>query len=132
MFLSFIYSLCFGLEHGHFGMILMVNNSYILVMSYLTSHNHVDIAMAYELAYSPHVMFILYMIQCFHVHTIFMKRNRFMLRWWFIMLSGMPKFFTCRSVGLETVGDLGGRYVAGEVPGYIGAGECISCPTVEG
>jgi hypothetical protein len=113
MCLSYIYSLCFGLEHSHFDMILMVNNSYILVMLYLTSHNHVDIAMAYELAYSPQVMFILYMIQCFHVHTIVMNRNRFTLRWWFIMLSGMPKFFTYRSVGSGTTGHLGGHYVCG-------------------
>jgi hypothetical protein len=113
MFLSYIYSLCFGLEHSHFDMILMVNNSYILVMLYLTSHNHVDIAMAYELAYSLHVMFILYMIQCFHVHNIVMNRNRFTLRWWFIMLSGMPMFFTYRSVGSGTAGHLGGHYVCG-------------------
>jgi hypothetical protein len=132
MFLSYIYSLCFGLEHSHFDKIFMVNNSYILVMLYLTSHNHVDIAMAYELEYSPHVMFKLYRIQCFHVHTLFMNRNRFMLRWWFIMLSGTSKFFTYRFIGLGTVGDLGGHMYMGEVPRYIGAGECISCPMVEG
>jgi hypothetical protein len=81
MFLSYTYGLCFGLEHSHFDMILMVHNSYILVILYLTSDNHVDIAMAYELAYSPHVMFMLYMILCFDVHIKFMDRNKFVLRW---------------------------------------------------
>jgi hypothetical protein len=36
MFLSYTCGLCFGLEHSHFDMILMVNNSYILVMLFLT------------------------------------------------------------------------------------------------
>jgi hypothetical protein len=49
------------------------------------------------------------------------------------MLLGTPKSFTCRSVGL---GRPGGILVvpmyAGEMLGYVGAGECISCPTVEG
>jgi hypothetical protein len=80
MSLSYEYSLCFELEHSHFGMILIVYNSYIMIMTYLTIYNHVDISMAYELAYSPHVMSMIDLILCFHVHIIFIDRNRFMLR----------------------------------------------------
>jgi hypothetical protein len=110
--LSYKYSLCLELEYSHFDMFLIYELVYspcIMIMSCLTSYNHVDIAMAYELAYSPHVMFMLYLIYRFHVHIISMDRNRFMMRWWFIMLSGTPKSFTCRSVGSGTAGDLGGH-----------------------
>jgi hypothetical protein len=48
------------------------------------------------------------------------------------MLSGTPKSFTCRSVGLGTGGIWVVPMYVGEVPRYIGAGECISCPMVEG
>ena len=47
------------------------------------------------------------------------------------MLSGMPKSFTCRSVGSRTRGIWVVTMYVGEVPGYIAVGECISCPTVE-
>jgi hypothetical protein len=90
MSLSYEYSLCCELEYSH-----------------------VDIFVIYELEYSPYVMFISYLAQCFIVHTMFMNRFKLMLRWWFIMLSGMPKSFTYRSVGLGTRGDLGGSYVCG-------------------
>jgi hypothetical protein len=69
--------------------------------------------MIYELEYSPYVMFISYLAQCFIIHTMFMNRFRLMLRWWFIMLLGTPKSFTYRSVGSGTQGDLGGLYVCG-------------------
>jgi hypothetical protein len=48
------------------------------------------------------------------------------------MLSGTPKSLTCRSVGSGTRGTWIVIIYAGEVPRYIVAGECISCPTVEG
>jgi hypothetical protein len=86
---------------------------YLYSCCYELEYSHVDMILIYELAYSPYVMFIPYVAQCFHVHIMFMNRNSSMLRWWFIMLSGVPKSFTCRSVGSGTRGDLGGLYVCG-------------------
>jgi hypothetical protein len=63
---------------------------------------------------------------------MFMSRAIYVLRGWFIMLSGTPKSLTCRFVGSETWGELSGHYVCGVVLGHIMAGECILCPTVEG
>jgi hypothetical protein len=111
MFLTYTYGLCLGLEHSHFDMIMVVHNSYTLVMLHLTNDNHVNMIIAYELAYSSHVMFMLYMVQCLDVHIMFMNRNSLVLRWRFIMPSSTPKSFTCRSVGSRTAEDLGGRHI---------------------
>jgi hypothetical protein len=90
---------------------IAMSSSYEYSLCYELEYSHVDIFVIYELEYSPYVMFISYLAQCFIIHTMFMNRFRLMLRWWFIMLSGMPKFFTYRSVGSGTHGDLGGSYV---------------------
>jgi hypothetical protein len=108
MFLSHTYGLCLELEYSHFDIIMVVHISYALVMLYLTRDNHINMIIAYELAKSPHVMFMLHMMLCLDVHIMFMNRNRMVLGWWFIMPSGTPKSFTCRSIGSRTVGDLGG------------------------
>jgi hypothetical protein len=76
-------------------------------LCYELEYSHVDIFMIYELEYSPYVMFMSYLAECFIVHTMFMNRFRLMLRWWFIMLLGMPKSFTCRSVESGTEGGFG-------------------------
>jgi hypothetical protein len=90
-----------------------MSSSYEYSLCHELEYSHVNIIMIYELEYSPYVMFISYLTQCFIVHTMFMNRFRLMLRWWFIMLSGTPKFFTCQSIGSRTRGDLGGSYVCG-------------------
>jgi hypothetical protein len=90
---------------------IAMSSSYEYSLCYELEYSHVDIIVIYELEYNPYVMFISYLAQCFIVHTMFMNRFRIMLRWWFILLSGMPKSFTCRSVGSGTRGDLGGSYV---------------------
>jgi hypothetical protein len=48
------------------------------------------------------------------------------------MLSGTPKSLTYRSIGSGIRGTWVVIMYAGEVPGYIVAGDCISCPTVGG
>jgi hypothetical protein len=90
-----------------------MSSSYEYSLCYELEYNHVDIFVTYELEYSLYVMFISYLAQCFIIHTMFMNMFRLMLRWWFIMLSGTPKSFTCRSVGSGTREDLGGSYVCG-------------------
>jgi hypothetical protein len=44
---------------------------------------------------------------CLNNHVTYIIKIRAKLRWWFIVPLGMPKFFTYRSVGLGTRGDLG-------------------------
>jgi hypothetical protein len=109
-----------------------MSSSYEYSLCYELEYSHVDIIMIYELEYSPYVMFISYLAQCFIVHTMFTNRFRLMLRWLFIMLSGTPMSFTCGSIGLGTRGIWVVPMYVGEVPKYIGAGECFSCPTVDG
>jgi hypothetical protein len=46
-------------------------------------------------------------------HAMYMHKNRVMLRWWFIMPLGVPRSFTCRSIGLESWWDLGSFCVIG-------------------
>jgi hypothetical protein len=109
-----------------------MSSSYQYSCCYEIECSHVDILVIYELEYSPCIMIISHLTRCFIVHIMFMNRFRLMLWWWFIMLSGTSKPFPCRSVGSGTRGVWVVPMNAAEVPGYIGVGECISCPTVEG
>ena len=69
------------------------------------------IILTYELAYSLYVMILTCLTLCSTIHMTYMSRIRAKLRWRFIMPSGVPKFFTCRSVGSGTRGNLGSFYV---------------------
>jgi hypothetical protein len=69
------------------------------------------IIMIYKLAYSLCVMILTCSTLCLIIHMTYMSRIRAKLRWRFIVPSGVPKFFTCRSVGSETQGNLGSFYV---------------------
>jgi hypothetical protein len=61
----------------------------------------------YELAYSFYDMSLAYIALCLTIHITYMIRIRAKLRCWFIVPLGVPKSFTCRSIGLESQGDLG-------------------------
>ena len=97
--------------------ILGMNNtmsSSIVMLSYLQYSNAYEldysshvIIMIYELAYSLCVMILTCRTLCLIIHITYMSRIRVKLRWQFIMLSDVPKFFTCRSVGSGTRGNLG-------------------------
>jgi hypothetical protein len=65
------------------------------------------IIMIYKLAYSLCVMILTCSTLCLIIHMTYMSRIRAKLRWRFIVPSGVPKFFTCRSVGSGTQGNLG-------------------------
>jgi hypothetical protein len=89
-----------------------IKNSTMVMLSYLQYSN------AYELDYGSHVIIMIYelayicMLWAWHVelyaiiHITYMSRIRAKLRWRFIVPSGVPKFFTCRSVGSGTWGNL--------------------------
>ena len=85
--------------------ILQYSNAYELDYSF-----HVKI-MIYELAYSLYAMILTCITLCLIIHMTYMSRIRAKLRWQFIVPSGVPKFFTCRSIGSRTRGNLGSFYV---------------------
>jgi hypothetical protein len=69
------------------------------------------ITMIYKLVYSLDVMILTCSSLLFNIHIIYMSRIIAKLRWRFIMPSGVPKSFTCRSVGLGTQGGLSSFYI---------------------
>jgi hypothetical protein len=56
-------------------------------------------------------MRVAYLTLCLNNHITYIIEIKAKLRWRFIMSSGVPKFFTCRSVGSRTRGDLGSFYI---------------------
>jgi hypothetical protein len=46
-------------------------------------------------------------------YYIYMIRIRVKLRWWFVVPLGLPMSYACRSVGLESKGDVGSFLVHG-------------------
>ena len=122
--------------------ILGMNNtmsSSIVMLSYLQYNNAYEleysshvIIMIYELAYSLCVMILTCRILCLSIHITYMSRMRVKLRWQFIMLSDVPKFFTYRFVGSGTRGIWVVSIYASMVLGYGETGEYISYSSVEG
>ena len=99
------------------GMNKMNHFSKVLFSTYQYSHTYeleyssYVMIMAYELAYSSYVMNLTCRTLSLIIHASYMSKIRAMLRWWFIVPSGVPKSFTCRSVGSESRGDLGSFFV---------------------
>jgi hypothetical protein len=56
-------------------------------------------------------MRVAHLTLCLTNHITCITGIRIKLRWWFIVSSGVPKFFTCRSVGSGTRGNLGSFYI---------------------
>ena len=101
------------------GMSKMNHFSKVLFSYYQYSHTyeleysfHVMI-LTYELAYSFYVTNLTCRTLSLIIHITFMIRNRAKLRWWFIVPLGVPISYACRSVGLESQGDVGSFCVIG-------------------
>ena len=79
----------------------------------------------YELVYSLYVMRVAYMTLCLTIHITYIIRIRAKLRWWFIMVLGVPKFFTYQSIvsGNREIWVVS-VYIS-VVLGYGETGECI-------
>jgi hypothetical protein len=82
-------------------------SSYIYSHTYELEYSCYVIILISELVYSLCVMRITYTTLCLTIHITYIIRIRTKLRWRLIVPSGVPKFFTCRSVGSGTKGDLG-------------------------
>ena len=97
--------------------ILRMNNtisSSIVMLSYLQYSNAYEldysscvIIMISELIYSLCVMILTCRTLCLIIYITYMSRIRAKLRWRFIVPLGVPKFFTFRSIGSGTRGNLG-------------------------
>ena len=84
---------------------------YIYSHTYELEYSYCVIILIYELFYSLCVVRVAHLTFCLNTHTTYIIRIRAKLRWWFIVPSGVPKSFTCRSIGLGTQGDLGSFYI---------------------
>ena len=78
------------------------------------------IIMTYELAYSFYAMILTWATLCLTIHTTCMSRGRAMLRWRFIIPSGLPMSYACWSIGSESQGMWVVSLYTGVVPGYTG------------
>jgi hypothetical protein len=75
--------------------------------TYELEYSYYVMILIYELAYSLCVMKVAYLTLCLTTHITYIIGIRAKSRWWFIVLSGVPKSFTYRFVGSGTQGDLG-------------------------
>ena len=81
--------------------------------------------LTYELGYSLYVMRITYMTLGLTIHITYIIGIRAKLRRQFIVPLGVPKSFTCRSIGSESWGVWVVSMYMGVVLRYEEIGECI-------
>ena len=85
-----------------------MSSSKVMISYYIYSHaceleySCYVIILIYELVYSLYVLKVAHMTLYLNTHIAYIIRIRAKLRWRFIIPLGVPKFFTCRSVGLGT------------------------------
>ena len=79
---------------------------YIYCHTYELEFSCCVMILIYELVYSLYVMKVAHLTLCLTTHITYIIKIRAKLRWWFIVSLGVPKSFTCRSVGSKTQGDL--------------------------
>jgi hypothetical protein len=125
-----LYSFAIELEYSFHVIILTYELAYSLCVMILTYSY--DMILAYELDYSFYARVSSYKTLCLNIHTICLLGFRAKYKWRFIMPLGMPKFFTCRSVGSGTAGDLGGHYIHRRGARVYRGGDCISLSTIKG
>ena len=81
-----------------------MNNTKLFLM-FLLSYDQYSSVLVLE--FMIFAMFIVFDPKCFIVHMMFMFRSRTMLMIMVRRAISPPKFFTCRSVGSESRGNLG-------------------------
>ena len=105
-------------KEKNLGMNTMRISSNILLSFYYSSAYELDysshvIMLTYELAYSLCVMILTCATLCLTIHMTCMSRSRARLRWWFVVPSGLPMSYACRSIKSEPWGDMGSFFVHG-------------------
>ena len=95
------------------GMNINMGSSKVMSSLYYYSHtyeleySYCVMILIYELVQSLCVMRIGHLTLCLNNHITYIIGIRAKLRWPFIMPSGVPKFFTYRSIRSRTQGNLG-------------------------
>jgi hypothetical protein len=79
--------------------------------TYELEYSYCVMILIYKLVQSLCVMRVAYLTLCLNNHITYIIRIRANLRLWFIVPSGVPKFFTYQSVGSGSQGDLGSFYI---------------------
>ena len=100
------------MEEEILGMYINMGSSKVMSSLYYShtyelEYSYCVMILIYELVYSLYVMRVAYMTLCLTTHITYIIGIRAKLRWRFIVLLGVPKFFTCRSVGSGTQRNLG-------------------------
>ena len=96
------------MEEEILGMNRNMSSSKVMLSSYIYSHtyeleySYCVMILIYELVYSLCVMRVAHLTSRLNTHITYIIGIRAKLRWRFIMHSGVPKSFTCRSVGSGT------------------------------
>jgi hypothetical protein len=72
--------------------------------AYELEYSFLVIILIYELAYSLDIMILTRSNLCYNIHMTCVSRSRVRLGWQFVVPSGLPIFFTCRSVRSGTRG----------------------------
>ena len=97
-----------------------IKSSSIVMLSYLQYSNAYEleysclvIIMIYELAYSLCILILTCSTLCLTIHMICMSRTRARLRWQFVVPSGLPMSYACRSIGSESRRDMGSFLIHG-------------------
>jgi hypothetical protein len=93
--------------------------------TYELEYSYCVMILIYELVQSLCVMRVAHLTLCLNNHITYIIRIRAKLRWRFIVPSGVPKFFTCRSIGSGTRRDLGSFCICKRGAWYGEVGECI-------
>ena len=93
--------------------------------TYELEYSYCVIMLIYELVYSLYVMKVAHLTLCLNTHITYIIGIRAKLRWQFIVLSGVPKSFTYRSVGSRTQGIWVVSVYTSVVLWYGETGECI-------
>ena len=108
-------------EEEHLGMNTTMKSSSKFMLSYHSCSSAYEleyscsnvIIMIYELAYSLCVMILTYSNLSLNIHMTCMSRSRVRLGWRFVVPSGLPISFTCRSIGSGTWRGIGSFFVHG-------------------
>ena len=88
--------------------------------------------LAYELAYSLCVMILTCATLCLIIYITCMIRSRAKLRWRFVIPSGLPMSYACRSIGSESWGIWVVSLYIDVVLGYMGTFEYDGAPRLRG
>ena len=92
---------------------MFLSSTYHYSLAYEQEYSSHVMILTYELAYNFYVMNLACRTLSLIIHATLMIRIRTKLRWWFIIPSGLPMSYACRSIGSESQRDMGSFFVHG-------------------